>query len=130
MQLAAAAVAVTLLLGGSGLVIKDLKKGKGHAAQAGDTLTVHYTGKLKNGTVFDTSKKKGRTPFTLTLGRHQVIKGWDQGLVGMKVGGQRKLVIPPDMAYGSRDMGVIPPNSTLIFVVDLLKIDKARGSGK
>jgi protein-disulfide isomerase len=105
-----------------GLVIKDLASGSGPAAKAGDTLVVHYTGTLTDGTVFDTSKKRG-TPFTFELGAGRVIKGWDQGLVGMRAGGRRKLTIPPGLAYGDRGAGgVIPPKATLIFDVELLSI--------
>jgi peptidylprolyl isomerase len=81
---------------------------------------VDYTGTLTNGKKFDSSI--GRAPFTFVLGSGQVIKGWDQGVAGMKVGGFRKLVIPPDLAYGNRGMGIITPNSTLVFTIKLLKI--------
>lgn len=103
------------------LTVKDDVVGTGPAAKAGDTVTVNYIGALPDGTVFDASSKHGQA-FTFPLGQGQVIPGWDQGLVGMKVGGKRTLIIPPDMAYGSRDLGVIPPNSTLIFQVELVKI--------
>jgi FKBP-type peptidyl-prolyl cis-trans isomerase len=96
--------------------------GTGAAAKAGDTVTVNYVGALPDGTVFDASAKHGQ-PFSFTLGAGQVIAGWDQGLVGMKVGGKRKLIIPPDMAYGAQGAGgVIPPNATLLFEVELVKI--------
>ena len=104
----------------SGLKYKDKKVGKGAEAKAGDTVTVHYKGWLDNGNVFDTSKKPGREPFSFTLGGGQVIKGWDEGVAGMKPGGVRELVIPPDLGYGDMDMGEIPPNSTLHFEVELL----------
>lgn len=123
MQLSAAVFGITLLLGGNGLVIKDVKKGHGKPAKVGDVLTVNYTRKFTNGTVFDSSKRPHRTPFDVTLGAHQVIRGWEQGLVGIKVGGQRRLVIPPDLAYGPAGREGIPPNSTLIFIVDCLKIN-------
>lgn len=103
------------------LTATDDVVGTGDAAKAGDTVTVNYVGALPNGTVFDASANHGQS-FTFQLGAGQVIPGWDQGIVGMKVGGKRRLIIPPDMAYGSRDLGVIPPNSTLIFEVELVKI--------
>jgi FKBP-type peptidyl-prolyl cis-trans isomerase len=103
------------------LTVTDEVVGTGPAAKAGDNVTVNYVGMLPDGTVFDASSKHGQS-FSFPLGGGQVIPGWDQGLVGMKVGGKRKLIIPPDMAYGSRDLGVIPPNSTLIFEVELVKI--------
>ena len=107
----------------SGLKYTDTKEGTGDKAQAGDTVEVHYTGWLtKDGTKFDSSKDRGR-PFGFTLGAGQVIKGWDQGVVGMKIGGIRKLTIPPDLGYGARGAGgVIPPNAELTFEVELLKI--------
>jgi len=106
------------------LKIKDVVVGKGAKAKAGDTVTVNYTGKLTNGTVFDSSEKPGRTPFSFHLGAGQVIKGWDQGVAGMKVGGIRILTIPPELGYGPTGTpgGPIPPNATLIFKVKLLKI--------
>ncbi|MGE5541212.1 MAG: FKBP-type peptidyl-prolyl cis-trans isomerase [Bacillota bacterium] len=103
------------------LTATDDVVGTGDTAKAGDTVTVNYVGALPDGTVFDASANHGQS-FTFTLGAGQVIPGWDQGIVGMKVGGKRRLIIPPDMAYGSRDLGVIPPNSTLIFEVELVKI--------
>jgi FKBP-type peptidyl-prolyl cis-trans isomerase len=123
MHWSAVALATTVVLSGNGLVIKDLKKGHGVGAQNGDTITVNYVGKLTNGKTFDSSKTPGRTPFTLILGQHQVIPGWEKGLLGMKVGGTRKLTIPPDMAYGAAGRPpVIPENATLIFTVDMVKI--------
>ncbi|MDE2071639.1 MAG: FKBP-type peptidyl-prolyl cis-trans isomerase [Patescibacteria group bacterium] len=109
--------------GNNGLVVQDEVVGTGAVAQNGDTLTVNYTGKLQDGTVFDTSV--GKAPFTFTLGAGQVIPGWDLGLQGMKVGGKRTLVIPPDMAYGAQGVGPIPPNATLTFEVELLNVAPA-----
>lgn len=107
------------------LSIKDEVVGSGPAAKAGDEITVNYVGSLLNGKVFDASANHGTSGFTFVLGRQQVIAGWDQGLVGMKVGGKRLLVIPANMAYGNRAIGdVIPANSPLIFEVELLKIGK------
>jgi peptidylprolyl isomerase len=109
------------------LVVKDLIKGTGTAAEKGDTVYVNYVGELyKNGKVFDSSWKDtpGKT-FSFVLGEGQVIPGWDDGLIGMKVGGRRELIIPPADAYGKSGSGsTIPPNSTLIFVVDLIKVTK------
>jgi hypothetical protein len=105
-----------------GLVVKDTSIGTGAAVKSGDTVTVHYVGTLTDGTEFDSSRKHGQ-PFTFEVGKGHVIKGWDQGLVGMKVGGRRKLTIPPDLAYGDRGMSsVIPPKSTLLFDIELLSI--------
>lgn len=103
------------------LQITDLKVGSGAVAKAGQPVTVHYRGTLTNGQQFDASYDRG-DPFSFTLGAGEVIKGWDQGVAGMKVGGKRKLVIPPDLAYGAQDKGSIPPNSTLLFNVELLKV--------
>jgi protein-disulfide isomerase len=109
----------------TGLVIQDTTVGNGAAAKNGDTLVVHYTGTFKDGKVFDSSKKSG-TPFSFKLGGGQVIKGWDQGLVGMKPGGRRKLTIPSDLAYGDRGSGsTIPPKSTLLFDVELISISSS-----
>lgn len=105
----------------TGLKIEDIKVGDGAEAKAGNLVSVHYTGTLTNGNKFDSSKDRG-VPFEFNLGAGQVIKGWDQGVAGMKVGGVRKLTIPPELGYGSRDMGVIPPNSTLVFEVELLGV--------
>jgi FKBP-type peptidyl-prolyl cis-trans isomerase len=124
MHFAALLLAVTVFQGGK-LEIKDVKVGTGPAAKNGDMITVNYTGKLTNGKVFDTSKKPGGQPFTLTLGKGQVIEGWEKGLVGMKVGGHRILRIPPAMGYGAAGAGTdIPPNATLIFDVELVRIEK------
>jgi FKBP-type peptidyl-prolyl cis-trans isomerase len=104
------------------LVIKDTVVGKGAAAKSGDSVTVNYTGYLTDGTKFDSSV--GKAPFTFPLGAGQVIPGWDQGVAGMKVGGKRKLTIPPDLGYGAAGAGgVIPPNATLVFDVEMLKIN-------
>jgi len=104
------------------LVIEDISVGTGAEAKAGDMVTVHYTGWLTDGTKFDSSLDAGR-PFQFPLGQGQVIPGWDQGVAGMKIGGKRKLTIPPDLGYGSAGAGgVIPPNATLIFEVELLSI--------
>jgi peptidylprolyl isomerase len=106
----------------SGLQYEDLVVGTGVQPQNGQTVLVHYTGWLTNGTKFDSSLDRGQ-PFDFSLGRGQVIKGWDEGVATMKVGGKRKLVIPANLAYGSRGAGgVIPPDSTLIFEVQLLGI--------
>ena len=105
------------------LIIEDLKVGQGTAVAQYNIVTVNYTGWLTDGTKFDSSLNPGRTPFRFTVGGGQVIKGWDEGLIGMKVGGKRKLTIPPNMGYGSQDMGVIPSNSTLVFEIDLLIIE-------
>ena len=105
----------------SGLIILDLVNGEGDEAKAGQTVTVNYTGILEDGTQFDTSI--GRAPFSFPLGAGRVIKGWDEGVAGMKIGGKRKLTIPPELGYGSRGAGnVIPANATLIFEVELLKV--------
>ena len=106
----------------SGLKYIDVKVGDGAAAKKGDLVSVHYTGTLKDGKKFDSSKDRGR-PFDFPLGAGKVIKGWDEGVAGMKVGGTRKLIIPPELGYGERGAGgVIPPNAELHFEVELLKI--------
>jgi peptidylprolyl isomerase len=105
----------------SGLRITDLEVGDGAEARSGQTVVVHYRGTLENGTEFDSSY--GRGPFSFPLGGGRVIKGWDEGVAGMKVGGRRRLVIPADLGYGSRGAGgVIPPDATLIFEVELLRV--------
>jgi peptidylprolyl isomerase len=108
----------------SGLEYVDQKEGTGEAAKAGNTVSVHYTGTLKdNGKKFDSSLDRGE-PFKFKLGAGMVIKGWDEGVAGMKVGGKRKLIIPSKLAYGERGAGnVIPPNADLVFEVELLKIE-------
>ncbi|MBD0334409.1 MAG: FKBP-type peptidyl-prolyl cis-trans isomerase [Cyanobacteria bacterium Co-bin13] len=106
----------------SGLQYVDLVEGTGAMPQPGQKVTVHYTGTLENGTTFDSSRDRGR-PFQFNIGVGQVIKGWDEGVGTMRVGGQRKLVIPPELGYGARGAGgVIPPNATLIFDVELLSL--------
>ena len=105
------------------LLIEDEVVGTGPAAKSGDSVTVNYTGWLTDGTKFDSSLDRNE-PFTFTLGAQEVIAGWDQGVAGMKVGGKRKLTIPPDLGYGARGAGgLIPPNATLVFEVELLTIN-------
>jgi FKBP-type peptidyl-prolyl cis-trans isomerase FkpA len=107
----------------SGLVIEDIREGDGDVAVAGKYVTVHYTGWLTDETKFDSSKDRNE-PFEFALGARHVIAGWDEGVQGMKVGGVRKLTIPPSLGYGARGAGgVIPPNATLIFEVELLAVD-------
>ena len=107
------------------LKVTDEVVGTGATAAAGDSVIVNYVGSLTNGAVFDASANHGTTGFTFNLGAGQVIKGWDMGIVGMKEGGKRKLVIPAELAYGDRGAGnVIPPGATLIFEVELLKVQK------
>ncbi|OGG41221.1 hypothetical protein A2118_03520 [Candidatus Kaiserbacteria bacterium GWA2_50_9] len=109
------------------LQMTDEIVGTGATAEAGDSVTVNYVGSLTNGTVFDASANRGSEGFTFTLGVGQVIKGWDLGVAGMKEGGKRKLVIPASLAYGDQAVGgVIPANSTLVFEVELLKVQKAK----
>ncbi len=106
----------------SGLKYRDIQVGTGATPTAGQTVNVHYTGTLTDGTKFDSSRDRNR-PFSFKLGVGQVIKGWDEGLSTMKVGGRRLLVIPPELGYGARGAGgVIPPNATLVFDVELLRI--------
>jgi len=105
----------------SGLQYVYTEKGDGIQANAGDKVSVHYTGKLTNDTVFDSSVKRGK-PFEFSLGQGQVIKGWDEGIALMKVGDKMTLIIPPELGYGEKDMGVIPSNSTLVFDVELINV--------
>lgn len=106
----------------SGLQYEDLQVGDGAEATPGKTVTVHYTGWLTDGKKFDSSKDRN-DPFAFVLGGGMVIRGWDEGVVGMKVGGKRKLIIPAELGYGARGAGgVIPPNATLVFEVDLLDV--------
>jgi FKBP-type peptidyl-prolyl cis-trans isomerase FkpA len=125
----AAAVGVNgMITTASGLQYHDIKVGSGTTAQSGNSVTVHYTGWLQNadgsrGSKFDSSRDHGE-PFTFGLGQSQVIKGWDEGVKGMQIGGQRRLIIPSGLGYGVRGAGggLIPPNATLIFEVELLKV--------
>lgn len=103
------------------MVIDDVKFGAGEPVAEGDIVAVHYVGTLKDGQEFDNSRKRGQ-PFEFKVGAGQVIQGWDEGLVGMKVGGQRVLVIPPELAYGENGIGPIPGNSTLVFMIELVEI--------
>ncbi len=107
----------------NGLKIEDTVVGTGAEAKVGDTVTVHYTGYLTDGTKFDSSLDSGQ-PFQFTIGQGQVIPGWEQGFAGMKVGGKRKLTIPPELGYGAQGAGSdIPPNATLVFDVELLAVN-------
>ncbi len=105
----------------SKLIVDDVVFGSGDEVKVGDTVTVHYIGTLQNGQEFDNSNKRG-TPFTFTIGEGKVIKGWEQGIVGMKKGGKRILVIPADLGYGDKGYGPIPGGANLVFAVDLLEI--------
>ncbi len=108
----------------NGLKIEELVVGDGLQAQDFNKVVVNYTGSLEDGSVFDSSLKPGREPYTFTLGVGSVIKGWDLGVKGMKVGGKRKLTIPAELGYGDRGAGdVIPPSATLIFEVELLEVE-------
>jgi FKBP-type peptidyl-prolyl cis-trans isomerase len=104
------------------LKTEDIIEGGGEEAVAGKRVTVNYKGTLENGTQFDSSYDRG-VPFTFNLGAGEVIIGWDRGVAGMRVGGKRKLTIPPSLGYGDRSTGTIPPNSVLIFEVELLKVE-------
>ena len=106
---------------GGTLVIEDLVIGTGATAAVGDAVTVNYVGTLTNGTKFDSSYDRGQ-PYAFRIGAGQVIAGWDQGVPGMKVGGKRRLTIPPSLAYGNQAYGPIPANSTLVFEIELLSI--------
>jgi FKBP-type peptidyl-prolyl cis-trans isomerase len=105
----------------SGLYYRDLVVGEGAEVQVGSAVTVHYTGWLHDGTLLDSSRTFD-DPFTFTVGAGEVIQGWDEGLQGMKVGGERKLVIPSHLAYGSKQSGPVPPYATLVFDVELLEV--------
>lgn len=109
----------------SGIKIQEIVVGTGPVASAGDKITAHYVGKLPNGQVFDSSVDRN-VPIQFTLGVGQVIRGWDEGITGMREGGKRILKIASDYGYGGRAVGAIPANSTLIFEVEVLKIDKAQ----
>ena len=106
------------------LVVQEIGIGGGAEAAAGDRVTVNYTGKFQNGTVFDTSI--GKAPFTFNLGAGEVIRGWDLGVAGMKEGGKRLLIVGPNLGYGAADYGPIPGNSTLVFEVELVKVEKGQ----
>lgn len=106
---------------GEGFEINDTEIGTGETVDVGDTVVVHYTGKLPDGTVFDSSL--GGEPFVFTVGEGQVIEGWERGLVGMREGGVRRLTISPGLAYGDREVGPIPADSTLVFEIELLEIE-------
>ncbi|TLY33891.1 MAG: FKBP-type peptidyl-prolyl cis-trans isomerase [Nitrospirae bacterium] len=107
----------------SGLKYKDLIVGTGPVAKAGQTVTVHYTGWLLDGKKFDSSRDRNR-PFSFRLGAGQVIKGWDEGIAGMRVGGKRKLRVPPRLGYGAKGSGpFIPPNATLLYEIELLRVE-------
>ena len=111
---------MTTITTASGLQYEEIKEGNGAEAKAGNRVIVHYTGWLTDGTKFDSSKDRNE-PFDFNLGRGEVIKGWDEGVQGMKVGGIRKLTIPANLGYGARGAGgVIPPNATLVFEVEFL----------
>ena len=117
--LATAALAFTACNGdGDGVQITDIEVGTGDTVKAGDTITVHYTGWLEDGTEFDSSV--GGEPLTRSL--EELIAGWQEGIPGMQVGGKRRLIIPPELAYGERELSGIPPNSTLTFEIELLSI--------
>ncbi len=110
----------------NGLIIDDTLKGTGEEVQNLDTVTIHYTGMLTDGTVFDSSIPKGQ-PFTTKIGIGQVIQGWEEGIIGMKVGGKRTLTIPSELGYGARGAGsAIPPNATLIFELELLATEHTK----
>lgn len=107
----------------TGLIVEDTREGTGNAVVTGDTVSVHYVGTLTDGTKFDSSRDRGM-PFVFAVGAGRVIKGWDEGLIGMKIGGMRKLTIPSSLAYGAAGIpGVIPPNATLVFEIELVGIE-------
>ncbi|MBX3146782.1 MAG: FKBP-type peptidyl-prolyl cis-trans isomerase [Gemmatimonadales bacterium] len=106
---------------GSGLYYRDLVVGSGPEVEAGQTVAVHYAGFLTDGTSFD-ANQPGKEPFTFQPGTGQVIAGWDEGVVGMRVGGKRQLILPPDLGYGARGIGPIPGNAILVFTVDVVAI--------
>ncbi len=108
---------------GSGLYVRDLVVGDGVVVGAGSRLNVHYVGALPGGFVFDRNVAGVNTPLTFILGAGDVVAGWDEGLSGMRVGGRRQLIIPPRLGYGDRAVGTIPPNSILVFTVDLVSIN-------
>lgn len=114
---------------GSGLKVAVLSEGQGKPLASGMRIKVEYTGWLQNGNKFDTSVGKGQ-PFEFTLGSGQVIKGWEEGLAGMKPGERRQLVIPANLAYGARQVGKIPPNSTLIFNIEAVAVEGVAGNSK
>jgi peptidylprolyl isomerase len=123
-QQAAAPAGAAVVKTPSGLIYSDLVVGNGPSPSVGKMVKVHYTGTLENGTKFDSSVDRGQ-PFTFPIGVGQVIPGWDEGVMSMKVGGKRKLTIPPDLGYGAAGAGgVIPPNATLLFDVELLDVEK------
>lgn len=104
------------------LIVQDVREGEGRTVREGDTVTVQYIGVLETGEEFDNSYARG-SAFTFTVGAGEVIEGWDVGIVGMKVGGERILIIPADMAYGNRTIGSIPPNAALLFAIELLRVE-------
>ena len=107
----------------SGLYIRDLQVGEGDPTVAGDVMVVHYSGWVNDGTLFDSSRNPGRDPFPVMVGAGQVIAGWEEGLPGMRVGGVRQLVIPPQLGYGAQSVARIPAGSVLIFEVELLEVN-------
>ncbi|MEK7176066.1 MAG: FKBP-type peptidyl-prolyl cis-trans isomerase [Patescibacteria group bacterium] len=109
----------------TGFTTRDISLGQGQAAESGDRLTVHYVGTLPNGQVFDSSRDRN-APINFTLGVGQVIRGWDEGVLGMREGGRRVLTIAPDYGYGAQSAGPLPPNSTLVFEVELLNVEKSQ----
>lgn len=116
------ALSAAAAAGAAELGIEEIAEGEGPAAAPGHRVSVHYDGRLPDGTPFDSSRERGQ-PFSFTLGRGQVIRGWEIGIEGMKAGGRRRLTIPPELGYGDRDLGIIPPNSTLVFDVELLSLE-------